>query len=194
MDNTNTFEDDEPNPTGQVYRLSCKDTTIKECYIGSSINLRSRLQKHKHNTLCETSNKHHLTVYRKIREFGNWDNWKCDVLETVDNPTRSELIALERKHYEDHIDTATLNSVYCGRTPAEGKKAWKAKNPGYQQWYNDTHKEYLKEYYKEYYAENKEKLAEYYTTPTQCECGSIVNRSGIARHRRTKKHLECIKV
>ena len=36
--------------SGKVYKLYCKDENIKDCYIGSSIDLNGRLQKHKSNT------------------------------------------------------------------------------------------------------------------------------------------------
>ena len=32
----------------------------------------------------------HLNVYNIIRANGNWDNWKCEVLDQLKNPTRSQ--------------------------------------------------------------------------------------------------------
>mgnify|MGYP003661169026 CR=1 FL=1 len=191
MDNTsNTFQRE---ITGKVYKLYCKDENIKKIYIGSSINLDARIQKHKHNTLNENSPKHHLNVYKQIRECGNWDNWNCEVLDELKNPTRSQLIQLERMYYEENIDIATLNTTYCGRTKKETSIAWNKKNPNYWQNYRNTHTENFKKYNAKYYAENRDKINKYYNEKKQCECGVSVCRSGMDRHRKTKKHINLMK-
>jgi len=188
MDNSTTNYD----VIGQVYQLKCLDETISDCYIGSSINLHSRLQKHKHNSTCETSDKHNLRVYQKIREFGGWDNWTCNVLEETKNPTRSELIQLERKHYEQNINNATLNTVYCGRTEKEGRDAWLKLHPNYLKNYKEKHCVEIKQYYKDYYISNKTRIDTYNSEKVTCECGRVVNRNGMARHTRTKKHIKIL--
>ena len=97
----NTFENKE-NVIGKVYKLTCKDDCVKDCYIGSTINLYSRLHKHKNNSVNPNSEKHHLKVYKKIRECGGWENWQCEVLDELENPTRGQLISLERVYYEEN--------------------------------------------------------------------------------------------
>jgi len=188
MDNSNTFDDSDVC-VGKVYKLVCKDPNVKECYIGSSTNLISRLQKHKFNALNERSTKHHLKVYKKIREYGNWHNWKCEVIAEIKNPTKQELIQLERKHYEEHLETATLNNNYCGRTREETNKAWSTKNPYYAKNYRIENAVELKKYNQKYYAENKKKVLDYNREKLTCKCGAIVNRSGTSRHNKTKKHI-----
>ena len=164
MDNTsNTFQRE---ITGKVYKLYCKDENIKKIYIGSSINLDARIQKHKHN---------------------------CEVLDELKNPTRSQLIQLERMYYEENIDIATLNTTYCGRTKKETSIAWNKKNPNYWQNYRNTHTENFKKYNAKYYAENRDKINKYYNEKKQCECGVSVCRSGMDRHRKTKKHINLMK-
>jgi hypothetical protein len=193
MDNTlNTFPNDVVR-IGQVYKLVCKDENIKDIYIGSSINLDSRLQKHKFNTLNENSSKYHLNVYNKIRENGSWYNWKCEVLDKLQNPTRSQLIQLERMYYEENIDIATLNTVYCGRSKKETNNAWSKKNPDYWKKYRLNNIEAFKEYNDKYYNENKERLAIYYSTIIPCECGTSIRRGGLCKHKKTSKHINLMK-
>ena len=52
--------------------------------------------------------------------------------------------------------------------------------------YRENNKEYIKEQKKQYYDINKEKVLE----PIKCECGCIVTRRCLSRHRKTKKHIE----
>ena len=44
------------------------------------------------------------------------------------------------------------------------------------------------EYIKEYHKEHKEEIIRYKAEKITCDCGSMVSRSGMARHRRTEKH------
>lgn len=174
--------------SGKVYKLYCKDENIKDCYIGSSIDLNGRLQKHKSNSHNENSPKYNLTVYKKIRECGGWNNWKCDILDEIENPTRKQLIALERIYYEEHIDTATLNTFYCGRTKKEGNKAWWKKNPDYMLQYREKNEEKLKKYNKNYYDKNCEKIKNYYKEKVHCQCGCVVSKGAYIKHLTSRKH------
>ena len=61
-----------------------------------------------------------------------------------------------------------------------------------RQEYNQANKEKFKEYYQEYKQANKERIKERDKQKIECECGSIVRRSDIARHNRTKKHSDYI--
>lgn len=183
----NTFENTD-DVIGKVYKLMCKDDTIKDCYIGSTINLQSRLNKHKNNSINENSEKYHLKVYKKIRECGGWVNWKCEVLDELENPTRSELIQLERIYYEENIENATMNSVYCGRTPQEARDAWWKKNPDYMVQYRENNIDRIKKYNDDYYRSNREEILTKWKTRLTCECGCVVNKSCMIRHKNSAKH------
>ena len=54
--------------------------------------------------------------------------------------------------------------------------------------YRDENKDKIKEKNKKYRDENKEKINEKIT----CECGSIVRKADITKHRKTLKHIEYI--
>ena len=60
----------------------------------------------------------------------------------------------------------------------------------YNQEYRQANKQKIKEHKKEYYQANKEKISEREKEKIECDCGSIVCRSYIARHNRTKKHSD----
>jgi len=183
----NTFENNNVM-FGKVYKLTCKDETVNDCYIGSTINLISRLAKHKNNCVNKNSKKHHLKIYQIIRENGGWHNWKCDVLDELENPTRTQLISLERQYYEDNIENATMNTSYCGRTKKEANTAWWNKNPNYMREYREKHPEKIKEYNDNYYFSNRQKILEGWRTKTTCQCGCILNKSGMNRHLKSARH------
>jgi len=56
--------------------------------------------------------------------------------------------------------------------------------------YRQKNKEYRKEKNQEWYQANKAEILEQNKEKIECECGSIVRRSDIARHNRTKKHSD----
>ena len=67
-------------------------------------------------------------------------------------------------------------------------QANKEKLKEYIKEYYQANKDKLKEKMKEYQRANKEKILAYKKEKIECECGSIVRRSDIAKHKRSKKH------
>ena len=62
--------------TTHIYKLRCKDTNVKESFIGHAAQPKSCQSKHKSN-----SNYSNGKLYQSIRENGGWDNWSFTVLE-----------------------------------------------------------------------------------------------------------------
>jgi hypothetical protein len=56
--------------------------------------------------------------------------------------------------------------------------------------YYEENREALLEKSKQYYQENREELLEKRKQKVECECGMLVNYSGIARHTKTKIHAK----
>ena len=72
----------------------------------------------------------------------------------------------------------------------EYNQANKEHSQEYNQEYYQANKEQIKEQIKEYQRANKERISAYKNQKIKCECGSIVCRSYIAKHKRTKKHSD----
>ena len=100
-----------------VYKLCCKDTEIKEEYVGSTTNFGRR--KCEHKTICNNEKDGHYNfyVYKFIRDHGGWDNWDMVVIENVNVNTKHELHTIERQFIED-LD-ASLNKRIPTRPPKE---------------------------------------------------------------------------
>jgi len=58
----------------------------------------------------------------------------------------------------------------------------------YYKEYRQKNKDKIIEYNQEYYQANKERTSAYKNQKIECDCGSIVRRSYIAQHKRSKKH------
>ena len=55
-----------------IYKIFCKDTSIKEAYIGHTTNFVKRKSQHK--AICKKAFPNNK-LYCYIRQYGGWDNW-----------------------------------------------------------------------------------------------------------------------
>ena len=105
-----------------------------------------------------------------------------------------------------------MNTVKCFSTPEQKKetqqaigKAWRENNKDRclvrDKEYRDKNKEKIAEYYennkeqilekrRKYYQMNKEKILEKEKEKITCECGCIVNKYALTRHKKTQKHIK----
>jgi len=173
-----------PNYTeSMIYKLCCKDTTIEEIYIGSTISFRRRKWNHKSN--CNNINKidYNRKVYQFIRDNGGWDNWDMILIAKVNCNDKLELRKKEREFMEEYKPSLNINKAQLDEKEIK-----------------EYNKKYNKEYYKEWYEINKEKISiqqkERYETKKEelkvkitCECGSTVRKADLPHHKKSKKHI-----
>ena len=151
-----------------IYKLCCKNTEIKDIYIGSTTNFTRRKYEHKSHCNNINSKSHTQYKYQFIRDNGGWDNWDMILIKKVNCNDKLELRKKEREYIEKF--NSSLNKSIPTRTKKE-----------YQQKYREENKEELKDKYnysekrrihyqknkerilnktKEYYENNKEKMIE----------------------------------
>ena len=82
--------------------------------------------------------------------------------------------------------------VYDKQYYQDNKDKIKEHQKQYRERNKDKIKEYKKEYSKQYYEQNKDTILTKLKEKITCECGSTINKSEIARHRRSKKHIHYI--
>ena len=99
-------------PTGEIiyknsiiYKLHCKDLSVKKVYIGSTTNFRSRKSQHKR--AC--ANPNNIYIYQFIRNNGNWDNWFMTQLCEFPCNNKRELESEERRYIEEFGFNNCLN-------------------------------------------------------------------------------------
>lgn len=176
---------------GCVYQIVNMKNGMK--YIGSTqMRLSQRQYRHK-----QDSHKSNIYLYKEIRKCGI-ENFRIEELkpyfltkhqlrrkegkwirklDTFNNGYNMEIAGRTRKEYED--ENKEQKKEYGKKYYIQNKEQIKEQEKKYR----EEHKEKIKEREKEYYIQNnKEKI--------KCECGSIVNKSSLIRHKKTKKHIK----
>jgi hypothetical protein len=89
-----------------IYKISCKDTSICESYVGHTVNFEQR--RCQHERACN-ENKIHYKVYKYIRENGGWQNWEMVEIAKYNCKDAVEARRREQEHYDEL--KPSLNSV-----------------------------------------------------------------------------------
>jgi hypothetical protein len=170
-----------------VYKLQCLDETIKEIYVGSTINIKDRIGKHKSSCNNPNTKQYNYKVYRFIRANGGWDNWTYDILEECDVESKEDL----ELWYEDTWIINLNPQLNCRRARRSKKEYYednKERITEQRKEYYEDNKEKIAKKGKEYYQENKDKLSNYCKEKIECECGAMISRRNISAHKKTNKH------
>jgi hypothetical protein len=85
-----------------IYKIFCKNNSIKETYVGHTTNFIKR--KYHHKICCNNLN-NNLNIYKTIRENGGWDNWEMVEIGCYNCKNSEEARIKEQEHYE------ALNSI-----------------------------------------------------------------------------------
>ena len=182
---------------GVVYKITCNNDEVSDCYVGSTTNFTKRQYQHKS---CASRLKNNL--YSCIADNGGRSSadiaWTMEVVDTIDDDDR--LVLLNAEKYWINKLKPSLNTNKVLPTTGEIKDA----NRAYQRQRYQNNKEYFKEralkyreehpeeykaYQDAYRAKNKEtlncRMREKYT----CECGGRFTYVNRIQHLKTKKHL-----
>ena len=165
-----------------IYKIACLNTSVKEIYVGSTLNFKQRKREHKCNCNNPNDKSYNYYVYKFIREHGGWENWDMFIIKNLACNSRRELLIEEDRVMRDL--NASLNTYY----PVLDIEKNKERLQLYDKEYREKNKEHLQLYKKEYHEKNKEKINAYRAEKIVCECGCVIRRSDISRHRKTKKH------
>ena len=194
---------------GLIYKLCCRDTNIKDIYIGSTCNFVKRKYNHKGACNNENHNGYNHPIYKFIREKGGWDNWNMVLVKYFSCNSRLELLKEEQNVIEEFGEYTTLNRQRTWRSVEyvkeylknnskkhyiNNKEKYKKKNTKY----NEDNKEKIKEYKRKWVEDNKEKVEEYKRKneeqgkqPYTClTCNRTMRKSNKLRHEKTKTHLQ----
>ena len=110
-------------PTGYIYEIKSKDTSITEYYIGSCWNMATRLQDHASKCYNENSKEYNKPLYKYIRENGDFHTFTMKVIDSGECQDLTELHCGE----QFYIDMAggienLLNDRDAFLLPEENKK------------------------------------------------------------------------
>ena len=92
-----------------IYKITCKDETITDCYVGHTVNYNLRKTSHK-NKSKKISDKsyYNYKVYEFIRSNGGWDNFKMEIVEHYPCDTYDQAVIKEQEYITSL--NATLNT------------------------------------------------------------------------------------
>ena len=176
---------------GIIYKIVCKNPELKGVYVGSTTNLKQRKRQHK----CAFSKQHYplynIKLYQYIRENGGWENFELVKIEDFPCSTKWDLEKKEREWLE--ALKADLNQALPTRSPKEYKEAKKDYYKDYMIKYQKKNNDFLKEQKRRHYQLNKEAIQEARKEKVNCECGCMIRKGHIARHRKSIKHIQLLK-
>ena len=189
----------------KIYTIRCK-TNVGLIYVGSTTRpLYERWCEHKRAMSNEIYKNYNTRLYQMMREIGHdnfyielYKEYPCDNIEQLHKEegevirnigTLNINIAGRNKFgwYKDNKEHCLLQEQIRRKTSEKCKES--------KQKYNETHKEEIKVYNKQYResGKKKEKDKEHYDKMKkimiECECGRMIPKPSITRHKKSQNHL-----
>jgi hypothetical protein len=185
---------------GKIYTIRCRtDNTL--IYVGSTSQpLTKRWGDHKNNSKCIKYQ--NILLYKTINN--NWDDWYIELYEDYPCENREQL---NKREGEIIRDIGTLNIIVAGRTRpeyfiecketiAEKRKTYYQNNKEItaqrNKEYREDNKQYISQHMKEYYEQHKEQIKEQKSEQIKCECGCIIRRGSMTRHKKSLNHIQLL--
>jgi len=183
---------------GQIYKLWSLDN-LDMVYVGSTCqNLNVRLAGHKRS--WKWWKKTGKGYKKSCDMFENCQEVKIELVEESPCENRQQLLRTEGKYIRE-MDC--INMLIAGRTVKEyyqdnieQMKQYYEQNKDkirqqHKQW-REANKEARNKQRKQYRQDNKEKIRQREKIKITCECGLVVRKCSIARHRRSQRHQRFI--
>jgi len=89
-----------------IYKITCKDETISDVYVGHTTNFVQRKYAHK---IGSTNLDNKCKLYQVIRDNGGWENWKMEIIDVINCKDVCEARKKEQEYFV--LVKATLNSI-----------------------------------------------------------------------------------
>lgn len=197
-----------------IYKLVKNDDYDNaNIYIGSTTDFTRRKSEHKKSCNNEKYKEYNAKKSQYIRANGGWGEWLMVEIEKYPCNDGNETRTRE-EYWRSHFN-AQLNTNRAYRTDDQDKEHRKVYDIEYREQNRDKLLEQKKERYeqnkdkileqkKEYYKQNKDKLLEQQREYNEqnkdkilekksqqiiCECGCILTKGCLIRHRKSQNHL-----
>jgi hypothetical protein len=181
---------------GSIYRIVCLcEPDIQ--YVGSTFDtLRNRWQRHKYGYMEYLKGKHReIAIYPYFTKYGI-DKFKILLIKEykvcAENNIDKTHLSVYEQLWMNKINCVNKNN--CCRIASllnieKYSKEYREKNKEKKAEYREKNKKKFAEKKKEFYEKNKEKIAKKMAEKITCDCGSIVSKIHLSRHKKTKKHI-----
>ena len=152
----------------KIYKLTSDQTSL--IYIGSTV---KTLNKRLTNHICDYNNylNGNKRCYISSYEILKHGDYKIELIELYPCDNKEELHEREQ-YYLDYYKDIIVNKIKA-----------------YTGIYTNLSKS---EYKKQHYQLNREKILERKKEKITCECGAVVSRRHLSKHKRSKKHINYI--
>jgi len=92
-----------------IYKITCKDHTIKDVYVGYTTNFVQRKYAHKQGCTNIKSPNYNCRLYEVIRNNKGWDNWNMEIVDFFNCKDNYDARQKEQEYFI--LLNATLNSI-----------------------------------------------------------------------------------
>jgi hypothetical protein len=92
-----------------IYKITCKDPTVTDVYVGHTTNFVQRKHAHKQSCTNTKSRNYKCKLYDLIRNNNGWDNWNMEIVNFFNCKDAYEARQKEQEYFI--LLNATLNSV-----------------------------------------------------------------------------------
>ena len=92
-----------------IYKITCRDTGVKDVYVGHTTNFVQRKHAHKQSCINSKSPNHNCKLYKIMRENGGWTNWAMEIVHFFNCNDHYEARIKEQEYFV--LLKATLNSI-----------------------------------------------------------------------------------
>ena len=92
-----------------IYKITCKDPSIQDVYVGHTVNFVQRKKAHRRTCMNSKYPNHNCKVYKVMRNNGGWDNWNMDIVAFYKCNDLDEARQKEQEHFV--ALNATMNSI-----------------------------------------------------------------------------------
>lgn len=147
-------------------------------YVGSTTHFGNRKSQHKEKCYNANGKIYNAKLYQCIRDNGGWDAFNMVVIKEFPCENKRQAEAEEDKVMREM--KASLNMQRAFITKEEIKEQKKE--------YREQNREKIVEYRKEYREQNRDKIKEQMKEKIKCECGSVIRKNELSRHKRSIKH------
>jgi hypothetical protein len=100
-----------------IYKITCKDPSITDVYVGHTTNFVQRKHAHKQSCKNNKSSNHNCKLYKVIRDNGGWPNWIMEIINFFNCHDHYEARKKEQEYFT--LLNATLNSIEPMPKPKE---------------------------------------------------------------------------
>lgn len=158
-------------------------------YIGSTFRtMNERKNQHKHSCYKGDDRRYNMNFYQYIRDYNiDWNNleWIVDTHLVKD---KEEKLIIEKRYIE-------FFEPLCNKQiPILTNEERIILQRKYDKEYREKNKQIISEKHKQYYKNNKKIISERKNEKIECECGGRYTQGSKARHFRSNKHQEYLKM